>query len=306
MKPLAVFGLLLLLALPLEALRVATYNVRNYLVMDRQVDGKWRPDWPKPEAEKAVLRAIIADADADILVLQEMGGKDFVEELRRDLAAEGLAYPYFHVSTGLDRSRQLAVLSRVKPVEVRRADAGRTFEYLGRRTQMRRGLLETVYEVEDVRFSVFTLHLKSKLTTREEDPESAVLRLKEAQTVAAVLTQVQKKEDGAARYLVLGDFNDEPGTPPLRALTEVEEPFDLGRVLPATDPDGESWTAYWRRGDLHRRVDLVFASPAMQAFVVDGRAHISGHADSLAASDHRLVWVDLDFEAAAGGEPTAP
>ena len=27
-----------------EVLRVATYNLRNSLVMDRVVEGKWRPD----------------------------------------------------------------------------------------------------------------------------------------------------------------------------------------------------------------------------------------------------------------------
>jgi hypothetical protein len=32
-----------------ESLRVATYNVRNYLEVDRWVDGRYRPQFPKPE-----------------------------------------------------------------------------------------------------------------------------------------------------------------------------------------------------------------------------------------------------------------
>ena len=33
-------------------IRVASYNVHNYLSMDRIVEGRWRPDYPKPEKEK--------------------------------------------------------------------------------------------------------------------------------------------------------------------------------------------------------------------------------------------------------------
>ena len=42
-----------------EELRIAAYNLDNYLVADRYVDGGWRPFYPKPESEKAVIRQII-------------------------------------------------------------------------------------------------------------------------------------------------------------------------------------------------------------------------------------------------------
>ena len=72
-------------------LRVATYNVRNYLMTDRLVPGKlgdkliWRKNYPKPEIEKTALRRIIAKVDPDILALQEMGGAPYLKELQRDL-----------------------------------------------------------------------------------------------------------------------------------------------------------------------------------------------------------------------------
>ena len=51
------------LAFPLfasaEAVRVATFNLQNYLIMDRMVDGKWKRDYPKPEKEKRALRSIL-------------------------------------------------------------------------------------------------------------------------------------------------------------------------------------------------------------------------------------------------------
>ena len=35
-----------------EVVRVASFNLQNYLSCERIVDGKWRPDYPKPEVEK--------------------------------------------------------------------------------------------------------------------------------------------------------------------------------------------------------------------------------------------------------------
>ena len=40
------------------SLAVATWNVENYLPAARRVDGVFRPGYPKPEAEKAALRAV--------------------------------------------------------------------------------------------------------------------------------------------------------------------------------------------------------------------------------------------------------
>ena len=34
-----------------ERIRVASYNVRNYLLMDRLVAGRWVENYPKPEIE---------------------------------------------------------------------------------------------------------------------------------------------------------------------------------------------------------------------------------------------------------------
>jgi endonuclease/exonuclease/phosphatase family metal-dependent hydrolase len=77
-----------------DELRVATYNLRNYLVMDRYFDDQWRPEYPKPEIEKTAIRRVITGVAPDILVLQELGGSEFLEELRSDLARDGLHYEY--------------------------------------------------------------------------------------------------------------------------------------------------------------------------------------------------------------------
>ena len=72
-----VFGLILYLLFSssggAEKIRVASYNVRNYLVMDRIVSGRWQEDYPKPLKERRIIRSVINQTNPDILAIQEMG-----------------------------------------------------------------------------------------------------------------------------------------------------------------------------------------------------------------------------------------
>ena len=93
------------------ALTVATYNVENYTATNRIVEGTYRTDYPKPEAEKAALRAVAHELDADVLALQEVGGAAHLQELQRDLRGEGLEYPYVAYVAAVNEVRCVAVLS---------------------------------------------------------------------------------------------------------------------------------------------------------------------------------------------------
>src|SRR5438552_2740429 len=62
------------------AVTVATYNVENYTIADRMVEGVYRQAYPKPEKEKAALRHVISDIAPDILALCEMGKPEFLAE----------------------------------------------------------------------------------------------------------------------------------------------------------------------------------------------------------------------------------
>ena len=101
-----------------EALRVATYNLRNYLITDRVTESGWRPNYPKPEVEKAAIRKAIIEVDPDVILLQELGPEAFVKELQADLALEGLDYTFAYVGEGNDPVRHLGVLSKREPLEV--------------------------------------------------------------------------------------------------------------------------------------------------------------------------------------------
>ncbi|MEI6862265.1 MAG: endonuclease/exonuclease/phosphatase family protein, partial [Verrucomicrobiota bacterium] len=142
-------------------LTVATYNVENYNSANRLTEAGYRPDYPKPEVQKTALRAIICRLDADVLALQEMGPRPYLEELRHDLKNEGLDYPYAAIleAEGLDPDRHVAVLSK-RPFTTIARHADLTFKYFGVMEKTKRGLLEVRLAAGGTELTIFIVHLK--------------------------------------------------------------------------------------------------------------------------------------------------
>lgn len=271
---------------------VATYNVENYVAADRRVDEVYRPAYPKPEAAKTALRAVIRALDADVLALQEMGPDGYLEELRRDLRAEGLDYPHVAMAEAVDADRHVAVLSRI-PFGRVQTHADLDFRYFGGRAKVKRGLLEVAVTVDGTELTLFVVHLRSRFTERPDDPGAALFRAGEA---AAVRDLVLRRfpDPAAARFLVLGDCNDTRNSKPLRLLTRRGGTM-IATLAKAADPDGETWTYYYHRDDTYSRVDYVLVSPGLASAVTASGARVYDGPGVREASDHRPVVVRLEL-----------
>lgn len=292
--PSLLLALLLISASPDETVRVASYNVENYLIANRRVEGRWLPDYPKPENEKQALRDLIREVRPDILALQEMGSPPFLSELQNDLRAEGLDYPHAYVLQGPDDTRHLALLSRLEPLAIDGHDSI-TFRYLGETETVKRGLLEVTFQTGGTTWTLYNLHLKSRWTTREDDPQSLTRRTSEAQAIRDLIRERHPPGEPDTRYLIVGDFNDHIDSAPLRRFLRVGQ-TPLTEIIPTTDSRGETWTFHFRRRDLYERVDFLLASPALAPSVVPGSGTIVDTLpQSTTASDHRMIYVDLDF-----------
>jgi endonuclease/exonuclease/phosphatase family metal-dependent hydrolase len=272
------------------AVVVATYNVENYGPVDRRIDSEFRPVYPKPEAEKRALRVAIEAVRADVLALQEMGGPSYLEELRRDLKSEGLDYPFSACVEAQDVHRHVAILSRL-PLKSVQPHSSLEFAYRGGRERVKRGLLEAVVMDRDGEFTVFALHLKSRLTERPDDPQAQARRLAEALAVREFI-RARFPDPARARYAILGDFNDGKSSPALRRLTRVGETV-LCVCLTATDSRGETWTEVYRKEGIYTDLDHILMSPALLPAVSNGSARIYDGAETAEASDHRPVWATL-------------
>ena len=276
-----------------ETLTVATYNIENYVATNRMVEGTYREEYPKPEEAKAALRAVIRALNADVLALQEMGPRPYLEELRRDLAKEGLEYRYAELAEASDPDRHTAVLSR-KPFASVKTHADLEFKYFGQPERVKRGLLEVRLAVAGGEIAIFVVHLKSRFTDREDDPESLKRRTGEAVAVRDRVLKIFPKPD-EQRFLIVGDFNDTKASKPLGLLTKRGK-TKVAEILGAADSRGDAWTHHYRKEDTYSRVDFILVSPALKEAVAGGAGRVLDGPEVKRASDHRPVMVTLELE----------
>ena len=281
------------LATTANTLTVATYNIENYNAADRLTEVGYRTDYPKPETQKTALRAVIRHLDADVLALQEMGPRPFLDELRHDLKTEGLDYPYAAIleAEGIDPDRHLAVLSKRPFTSVKR-HADLTFKYFGGIENAKRGLLEVRLAVGGTEWTIFVVHLKSKLTERTDDPQSELERAGEAEAVRDRVLKIFP-DPAKAKFIIVGDANADRNERPLRALLKKGN-TPITDWLPAADSRGEVWTYFWQLHDTYERIDHALVSPGLRSAVKT--AKIYDAPETMKASDHRPLVVTLRTE----------
>jgi len=278
-----------------HALTLATFNVENYTVADRMVDGIYHQAYPKPEKERAANVRVIQDIQPDILAVQEMGTQPYLEEFQRELRAAGQDFPFAVVLDAADPDRHVALLSKLPFKEVRR-HAALPVTYLDAKDAVKRGVLEVVFATAVGDLSVFVVHLKSKRTERPDDPQSARQRAAEAEAVRD-LVLARFPDPTQAKFVICGDWNDTRDARPVRALQKRGDTA-LGELLRATDSRGEAWTHHYRKEDTYSRLDYVLISPALRSHLVGGGARIWDGAGAGEGSDHRAVYVPFDLAAA--------
>ena len=105
-----------------------------------------------------------------------------------------------------DEERHLAVLSKI-PFQSIELHRDISFGYFGELTKPSRGLMEISFSTNQINWTLFNLHLKSKWTERNDDPEADQRREKEARAIRDFIRQ-KFPPDSKPRFLVAGDFND--------------------------------------------------------------------------------------------------
>jgi endonuclease/exonuclease/phosphatase family metal-dependent hydrolase len=276
-----------------ETLTIATYNLENYGPANRLTADGYRTGYPKPETEKRAMRMVIRAINADVIMLQEMGDEAHLEELRRDLAAEGLSYPFARLATAADADRRVAILAK-RPLQQVATHADLTFPYFGDREVVKRGVLEATIPTAAGNVTLFGIHLKSRFTDRADDPLSAVRRAGEARAIRERILQ-RFPARGGEQFLILGDCNDGRRSK-VAGFLQKRGHTVVSVLLPAADSRGEIWTHAYQREESYSRVDLIFISPELLPTVTGGAARIYDGPGTRDASDHRPVVVVLNLE----------
>lgn len=228
-------------------LRFVSYNIRHCEGFDHVLD-----------LDRTAR--VLSDLEADVIALQEVdertertGGVDQAAELG---SALGMHHAFGSFMDYQGGRYGLAILSRLPILEVESIELPEGNEP--------RVALRVALELADGT----TLHV---VDVHFDWVRDDAFRFAQAETLAARLRTLD-------RYVVLGDFNDRPGSRTLELFAtqarEADKPDGARFTIPADAPDHE--------------IDFVFAAPA-DRWVVD---HVEV-VDEALASDHRPVLADL-------------
>jgi len=294
----ALIGLFLSLVFsaPAADLRIATYNVQNYI--DHPANGR---ELKSAEA-KAKIRASLKALNPDVLALQEMGLPSALLELRASLKAEGLDYPYWEHVRGFDTNIFVAVLSKY-PFTAKRPHTNASYLVNGRRLQMSRGIAEVDIKIGNTyTFTLLTAHLKSKRPIGIAS--EADMREEEARLLRGLVDE-RLKANPNANLVILGDLNDTKDSRPIKnligrgktKLTDTRPAERNGDNLPPErsgyDPRNITWTHFYGLEDTYSRIDYILLSPGMAREWNPAESYVLATPNWGLASDHRPLLITV-------------
>jgi len=264
-------------ARPEDSMAVMSYNLRQFRFADRDRDGQ--EDDFKPENEIQPLLELVAEAQPDILAVQELGDAATITLLQQRLRGAGIDFPHIDHVIGPNPHATLGILSR-HPIVKREPATNQFYSIKGRSFPVQRGFQIVDVDVPGAfTVTVINVHLKSKVFHEAGQTE---MRRNEARLLASLVRRLAET-DPARRLIVCGDFND---APPSAAMREVWEGTPL-TDLPLTDRYGDGWTHYYRHEQSHGRIDYMLVNEPMRALWIPERSGVVRDQRTYAASDHR-------------------
>jgi endonuclease/exonuclease/phosphatase family metal-dependent hydrolase len=272
---------------------IATYNVDTYLDQPTQS----RPHVKTAEA-KAKVRDIICAMNPDVIALEEMGSTNALFELRASLAAKGEDFPYWEHLQGWDTNIHVAVLSKF-PIIARHPYTNDEFLLDDKRYRVSRGFAELeIQPAPGFTFTLIAVHLKSKVPDSGADPDEQ--RYEESKVLRQIIND-HFKADPDAKFVVLGDFNDEKDSDSLREiigrgklkLVDTRPAERNGDNVPSEPPYNEprnvAWTYFYGKDDTYSRIDYILLSPAMAQYWLKAGTYATTVPNWGIASDHRPI-----------------
>lgn len=283
-------------ATPPPGIRIATYNLENYLPMTRRINGQNRSLAGKPESEKAGVVRMIETVRPDIIGLMEIGDPSQFEDLRRRLRKSGIDLPFTEYLQASDPMRHVALLSRY-PIVERHSLGELLLQVNGITLHSPRGILDvTVEPSPGARLRILCVHLKAKLEIAEYD--EAGLREAESQYLRKYVREILGC-DPETRLVLMGDFNDTKNEKVIRHILGKPDWPDSLTALQATDDRGEYWTEYWAAADVYSRIDYIMVSKKLEREIDSSRSGIARPPFWNQASDHCPVYMTISNSSTA-------
>jgi endonuclease/exonuclease/phosphatase family metal-dependent hydrolase len=269
---------------------VVTLGTFNVLNLFDEYDDPYRMDETtpaKPKEELQKLAATIRKIDADVLALEEVENRGYLERFVGAYLAD-MGYEYVVCVEGNDRRGiDCALLSRLPVGPVTSHQYLRFPDGSGKEMSFRRDLLQVRIEPPGgLEFSVFVVHLKSKAGNGDNTDKYRVGEAKEARKVLDDL--LTREKDGL--FVICGDFNDTWDSAALKIIRGAG-PGALRSFVDELPKDAATFNK-----KPYGMIDFILCSPAMATHYVPKSYRIfSGDPGSL-GSDHNPVLIQFDVQ----------
>jgi endonuclease/exonuclease/phosphatase family metal-dependent hydrolase len=260
-----------------EPLTVVNWNVKN--LVDDVDDGEMFEDqdfqW---EEHVSAVANVLNGLDADVIVLQEV---EHTQILGAVVAELDEAYPFHQVIDANDpRGIDVGVIARFEPDELISHQQA-LFSKVGTddpKYRYARDALEIRITFNERHITLFGVHYKSK---ENDDPDK---RLAEAQYTRG-LADTTTADDAGTGVIILGDFNDVPGSAPVDWSVGSDPETYVNTASHV--PESERWTFDYQ-GSLEL-VDHQLASPLLAEMLDGDSVRILHGPEVEAASDHAPI-----------------
>lgn len=268
---------------------VATFNTLN--LFDGHDDPYTTDEGTreKPREELEHLAATIRKVNADVVALQEVENRGYLERFVKLFLAD-MGYNYVVQFDGNDlRGIDVALISRAPIGEV---TSRRHLEFQGPDGVTRRFNRDvpaiTVMPKDAAPIEIWPVHLKSKADSAET---SEPIRLAEATELRRLLDE-KFKQDPNARIIVTGDFNDTRDSKPFSIIlgsgaTEMWAPEAKETADSVVDPDFPEGRP---------PIDFITVSPAMRKLYIEDSCQVMRAPDEVDGSDHDPVWAKFKLQ----------
>jgi len=260
---------------------------------------QWTPEFRDEKFAEAIdkVAPVIANINADVIVLTEVGDKEGVAQLNQAIAALGVEYPHVQVCECTDRStsQHVAVLSKLtlfNPVLLVPGREGFFAEDDDADSEDETGLSKSIkvqFAFQGRQFHLYGLHLKSERGYSEADNQ----RIAQASIARRHYLPILQKGE---HVIVAGDLNDGRGQPTLKRIRGFD---DIGPDLFQTGHIGsfpqEEWGERWTHSynGTRNQIDHILISRSIK-----NEARVSSEVialDDPAISDHRPFIVNMRF-----------
>jgi len=270
--------------------RFATFNV-YWLFDDEPPPQRWaeRRAGQTWEQTLAKVADAVAEIDADVIALQEVEDRRAVERLNGALAERNKSYPYFWVGEGTDpfTGQDVAIMSRfpniTEPILAYPAMREDFNTEKGARVAALQKFMRVDLEISGEPVTVYALHLKSKLGNRNNADRERLAQAKMVRRLARA-----RLEKGRPKVVVMGDFNDDPDSEPLREIRGLNDSsWNMSHASKSEKMQGDTWTYAW--GDTREAIDHILLNKFLFENVVS--ATVIRFDDDV--SDHDAFVVDV-------------